>query len=319
MSVNLENLYSNIAFKMVGGQVAVAWAIDDKAKREPYRDGSEEEAGYPLLPNIDSPKTTALALQQFQFAPLPSILGATEECLDANEGMRGSFAPVSDVNDIGALLDAFGLNPTRAKKRDAEEALRIWQSDAETFALVPVKDLMAASRDLKAIVSTLLFSMEDGNAKHHYCNTDMLRKNTLRGFGFQSPDADGYPCYASFLESIRNANEDAFMDWSCFAPEASPSILEAIARPISPETKEQLGEFAVHSINAFLSVLHPAISGRKIVMDGNGVDFCDAYNFWAHKALAGKAGVCVRCGKLFVREKNTGKYCGRSCATMNNR
>ena len=319
MSVNLENLYSNIAFKMADGQVAVAWAIDDKAKREPYRDGSEEEAGYSLLPNIDSPKTAALALQQFEFAPLPSILGATEECLDVNERMRGSFVTVSDVDDISALLDAFGLNPTKAKKRDAEEALRIWQSDAETFALVPVKDLMAASRDLKAIISTLLFSMEDDNAKHHYCDMDMLRKNTLHGFDFLSPDADGYPCYASFLKSIRNANEDAFLEWNCFAPETNLNVREVIEENISPQTKERLGEFAVHSINSFLSMLHPTISGRKIVMGGNGVDFCDAYNFWARKALAGKAGVCVRCGNLFVREKNTGKYCSRSCATMNNR
>ena len=319
MSVNLENMYSNIAFKMVDGQVAVAWAIDDKAKREPYRDGSEEGAGYSLLPNIDSPKTAALALQQFPFAPLPPILGATEECLAANVGMRGKFAPVSDVNDADALLDAFGLKPTRAKRKEAAEALRIWRSDAETFSLVRVKDILAASRDLKAAVSALLYSMEDGNEKHHYCDVGWLRRNAQDGFGFLGQGVDGCTCYANFLQNIGRDDERTFIGWDCFARGTSPDMLKTIAGGVSPETKAQIGDFAKHSILVFLSSLHPDIKGSEIVMSGDSVDFCDAYYYWTKKALGGKAGVCAHCGKLFTRDKNTGKYCSRGCATMSNR
>ena len=311
-----ENACANVCFKMIGDEPAIAWALDNKAERAPFDGIHEDDAGLLLFPNICSPDTAALALEHFPFAPLPPILGATKECLDSNPAMRESFVAVSGVSDPKMLLKSFGLSPTKAKLRDARNALGRWKSEAETFAIIPVKDILMAAHDLKALLSILLHAIDDGNRRHHYCTAEMLGKNIMGGVAFLANEVDGCRCYTEFLRSIRRENEMAFIgldDFYGWGPEA-----KEIRRELS-EDRQVLGEFAMHSINGFLSALRPRIDGGRIVVSSGDENLSDVYYFWTSKAMDGKAGICEHCGKLFARQRCTAKYCDESCSTMNNR
>ena len=316
MSNGPESVYTNVCFKMLGEEPAIAWALDDKTERSSFGESRGEDAGLLLFPNINSPISAALALEQFPFAPLPPILGATEECLDDNPAIRKDFVTVSDVEDPIMLLKAFAMSPTSARLRDARYALERWGSKAETFELVPVKDILVAAHDLKALLSALLYSIDDGNKRHHYCSSEMLRKNIKGGVAFLGDEVDGCRCYTELLQSIRRENELAFIGLDDFYGWGSEA--KEIRRELS-EDRQVLGEFAMHSINGFLSVLHPRIDVGKIVVSSGGENLSDVYYFWACKTMDGKAGICEHCGKLFARQRRTGKYCSESCSTMNNR
>ncbi len=290
--------HTNISLKMVNGVPSVAWALDDKRKRPPVLDECEDRnSRFELLPNVDSPEALLRAFEVFEFAPIHSIFASTVD-------LPSQTARITGIPRPEAILEAMGIRPTRTKLERTKETLQTWKSDCDAFRIIPIYDCMALIGDLKALVSALMYGAGA-------CTPLSLAMNVGKGFAFLDKGTSSQECYGGFLSQVSDGEPGILELWERYLP-----LLQKAGNDSAPKEigREALFDLSAASINLFMGLAHPCIRGRQFYMDGGSDSFSEAYVFWAENVLAGKAGACERCGKLFLRRRSTKKYCSSTCS-----
>lgn len=322
----LRQIVSKVYLKEVDGAPAISWAGFSLHARKAYTDGlgsddiwpqlgggssdasrrlltpEENLEGYRLFPNIDSAKELLMACEGFESPPIPQFLSGA----DIYE--RG--VSVSDFVDPGALLDALGVkNHTSTKKREAKKVIESWCRPSEISAAIPIRDLLAMSKDLKAIVTMLLFTIGDA------CTAEMLRENALEGLTLLKAGDAGCEYYQGYVGAIPYSYMPGGVSGLReYYEQDMVSLIEA-ASDAEWDSAEfgEMREFCNRLISALMFPLAPVLTWNGFYAAGERASLAGAYAFWAHEALCGKAAVCERCGNLFIRKRSSGRFCRPAC------
>lgn len=318
------NEVTNVSLKAIGGAPAVVWNGYSLHSRERYTDGLDEPAspnkiepptmspllvspeskkGYELFPNLDSAARMLVMCEFFERPPVSQSLSGSD--------MRSGHIDVSDTVDPDALLAAFGIcKPTRTELNNAKKAIQNWCYASDASSAIPVKDILAMSRDLRALLTMLLFTI--GTA----CKTEMLARNASAGLTMLDAEACGCECYRRHTEDIpphllpggiSGARRD-YEDW----------ILPMIERAFTTgeadgSSMETMRDFCNTLISAMLSPLAPVLTSEGFFAAGEYASLGGAYAYWVNESLRGKAGVCEHCGNLFIRERSNKRFCSDTC------
>lgn len=292
---------TNLSIQDVNGVPSVAWALDNKTHRHPTLDEHKDKrTSICLLPNIDSTETLLRAFEAFDFPPVPSI--------SASKTRRSGHAHICTQPNPDTILEAIGQKLTKTKVDRTKEALQTWISDAEDFETVPIADCMAIVRDLKSLISLLMYF-------YGACTVDVLLKNIGSGFAFLNSQIKGDPCYGLYLDKVKEDEIDILSLWD----EGFPLLENALRNDDPSLLPVYIEDLCKDSINTMMRSAHPRILGDKVIAGSDDEGLGGAYFFWSDMTLNGKAAACQRCGNLFLRRRNTKKYCSKSCAELANR
>lgn len=296
-----------ITLKMAEDEPVIAWTVGDRFQRELAFDEKEEQDSLILFPNIDSITTLMLAYEGFSFPPMAPAFGVSIDAGEGNGPMAHMMSRLSDVSNPNELIAPFGNTPTASKINKAKRALKTWRHESEFYSLLPLRDCIAASRDLKNLLSVLLFSVGS-------CSLENLKKTLEAGFVFRDKQCNGCEAYANHVLGLGDISVDVLRgDFALF--DVSKKIPDSLAVfGCDEETiKSECGEYSSYAINTFMHTVHPKIEDGRFLITGRGNSIGSAYAFWAELALSDKAAVCEHCGNLFVRRRNTKRYCSDSC------
>lgn len=318
------NEITNVSLKAIGADPAVVWNGYSLHSRERYTDGfddpanpnetepsttslliasSESEKGYELFPNIDSAARMLVMCEFFERPPISQSLSGGD--------MQNGRITVSDTVDPSTLLASFGIaEPTRTEQNKAKKAIQNWCYASDASSAIPVKDILAMSRDMRALLTMLLFSI--GTA----CTTEMLARNTSTGLTMLDAEACGCECYRRHIEDIPphllpGGISGARWDYeNRIAP-----IIEKVSSTGESDSSsmEAMRDFCNKLISALLSPLAPVLTFDGFFAAGEHASLGGAYAFWVNESLRGKAGVCEYCGNLFIRERSNKRFCSDTC------
>lgn len=313
-----RTMITNKSLKEIGGQLAVVWNGYALHERKAYTDGlddyqkweeqispyttSEDDDGYILLPNVHSPATLLKMCEGFDHPLIPQAINGIS--------IRENDIAVSDAVASGALLEAFGIkHPTRTEMRKAKEVTENWCYPSNISYALPIKDLLAMSKDMRAIITMLIFSI--GST----CTPHKLAQNTSDGIIMLDLKASGCERYRGFIESIpqyRMPSLDVLQE--CYEQSIATAIKSALlCEEMSDSSLETMREFCNELISALMSSLSPILTWDGFYAAGEFASFAGAYAFWTNEALQGKAAVCEHCGNLFIRQRKNGRFCKPAC------
>lgn len=319
-----KKMITNKSLKDIGNLVAVVWNGLALHERNAYTDGlddyqkwrertspyttterfqpSENADGYVLLPNVDSPATLLKMCEGFDHPLIPQAINGMF--------IKENDIAVSDAVASDALLEAFGIkHPTRTEMRKAKEVTENWCYPSDISYALPIKDLLAMSKDMRAIITMLIFSIGSTCAPHK------LVQNTSDGIIMLDSEASGCECYRRFIEAIpqyRMPSLDVLQER--YEQSILPAIKSArLGEEIGDSSLEAMREFCNELISALMSSLSPMLTWDGFYAAGEFASFAGAYAFWTNEALQGKAAVCEHCGNLFIRQRKNGRFCKPAC------
>lgn len=297
-----------ITLKMAEGEPVIAWPVNDRYERgKMFDDGQEGKSGFFLFPNVDSATSLMLAYESFSFPPMAPAMGVPVDAGEGSGPLAHTLSRLYEISDPSKLVAPFGDNPTASKIADAKCAIETWHHESEYYLLIPLRDCIAVSRDLRSLLTTLLFSIGSSSFEN-------LKKTLEEGFIFANEGCNGCDCYENHILGFGDLGIKMLRGGYPLFNESkkTPGSL-AILDYDEAVIKRECGEFSSYAINIFMGDVHPKIDEGSFAIAGTGQSLGNAYAFWAEKALTGKAGVCDHCGNLFVRRRNTKKYCSDSC------
>lgn len=321
------NKITNVSLKTIGGEPSVVWSGVSLHSREAYTDGLDEQDpsrkrrkkkqplatqfllsketvyGYDLFPNLDTPVKMLKMCEEFDKPPILQSLSYAEI-------QEASFS-ISDMVTPRSLLATFGItDPTRTELNNAKEAASRWCYQSVISAAIPVKDILAMSRDLKTILTILLFAV--GGA----CTPEMLMRNASNGLAMLDDETCKCECYKKHIEAIPayrlpgGVSELRQMYEGQILP-----IIENVSSTGKADDSSisEMREFSNTLISALMSPLTPVLTNDGFYAAGEHASLNGAYAFWTYESLHGKAGVCEYCGNLFRRERKNGRFCSDTC------
>ncbi len=271
---------------------------------------TEGREGYLRLPNImirenDAPQELMLACEYFDHPIVsPWVTGANT--------YRNAPVVIDEI-EAGDLLDALGVvNPTRTARTRAKEAIGSWCYEGDVSAAIPVKDIVAMSSDLRAVITMLIYSI--GGA----CTADMLEENVPPSLMMLKQEPGCYDAFISRIPSWLLHGGTAQMAQhyeDVVFPEVQSESRAAMA---SQQAKWTINEFCNELITAMMANLAATLSPDGFFATGEYASLGGAYAFWAREAICGKAAVCETCGRLFIRKRSSGRFCGGACRERSN-
>lgn len=320
----MSKVITSISLKGIGGAPAVVWNGISLHGRDAYTDGldadvvqlegrpSEDAAkmltpmedldGYRLLPNVDSAPKLLKMCEGFDHPLISQTISGAY--------IREKNIPVSESVESKALFDAFGVTkPTSTQKRDTKKVVENWCYPSDASSAIPIKDLLAMSKDLRAIITMLLFTVGEA------CTPEKLQENTSDGLVMLDAGCSGCKCYQRHIDAIpsyRMPGGIADMKRGyeqCIAP----IIGMASGTELDTTALETIRGYCNTLISALMSSLTPVLTFDGLYAGNEFASLDGAYAFWAHESLNGKAAVCEHCGNLFIRKRKSGRFCSGAC------
>lgn len=310
-----QTVTSNFTLQMIDGELSAAWSgvnmyARDKELEDVYAKSfapsfdeenllctSCDVESYLLLPNARAPKPLIKTCESFD-SPIISQHKTT-----------GEASSISSWVSVETVCEAFGIsNPTRTTKRNIEDMIKSWcheESGDFRLSYLPVKEILAMSHDLLAIMTMFLYAKGDA------CSEHMLRHNVSDGLKLFEAGSLGLECYQRHIDTVSPYVAPArYGEWyrGAIVP-----ILMSETPLDSSEQIDSLRHFSERMITGMMSSLSPSFSDDGFFVLGQRASLDGAYAFWAKEGLRGKAAVCDHCGKLFIRKRKTARFCSDAC------
>lgn len=298
----------------VGNEAVVLWCNDEgsEALSRPSVANATDEPPEVLTVNAKNPIEFMLGIEPFELPPT---------------GLVSYACGVSDVERATAtdVMKAFGLSETNARRRDAKTAVETWgQLSGEMFAFVPVRELLAMARDVKAVFSIYAYALGE-------CSEGSLEANLEGGLEFMGWRWEGgnrerghMVQLASKPEGIYQSyyanNEDLALlhGWVLFDMGKSRDGRMPLFSYDESTRKLESEHFGRLALNALMRDASPEVAkGGRFTFAG-GAGWGRTCAKLAELLCNGRAAVCENCGNVFTRRRNTKRFCSNACKVSAN-
>lgn len=303
-----EKTYATLA--KVGGEAVVLWC--DEARTRPSVANASDEPPEVLVVNAKNPIEFMLGMESFETPPT---------------GWVSYACSVSDVERATAtdVMRAFGLSETNARRRDAKTAVETWgQFSGETFAFVPVRELLTMAHDMKVVFSIYAYALGE-------CSDAMLETNLEGGLEFMgwrwesgNRERGHIIQLASKPEGIYQSyyanNEDLALlhGWVLFDMRQSRDGRLPLFSYDESTRKFESEHFGRLALNALMCDTSPEVAKGGRFTAAGGAGWGRVCARLAELLCNGRAAVCENCGNVFARRRNTKRFCSNACKVSAN-
>ena len=279
----------DLCLKMDGETPVLAWSANHEDRREVH-DG-EQKLAFAHFPNISSPAELMQTYRQLAQPPVPP--------------MHGAFN-LTEITDPLGLLELFGVTPTRTHTQEAKGALESNLVNADSYSVIPVEDCVAMSRDMRGLLTILLFS-------YGLCDMHALELNTETEFAFLHEWEDGVSPYGNFIRMAREDDPHVLeLDQGFMKQDIDQALRSRNGKP-TRKLLRSLQRFAEEYITSLMYSVHPLLKDRQLAFKSNAGTLGHIYAYWAELACKGRAIACSYCGNLVANARKGRMYCSDSC------
>lgn len=290
---------SHVAFKLYKGKPVLAWArcVED---RKLYLNNDKKNQLFEDFPNIDSPEEMLRVFSRFSEPPL--------------RAERVDPANIRNIKKPRDLLAVFTDSPTRTEIRKANELINLDDPTLDYWEILPVSDCIAMTRDMKAILSLLLYSYDYfRDETREACPLESLLENTKYGFRF---GITSVKCQSPYFNFITDDNPYRRQLDATLVNISIEEITESETLQPDRETIEFFKDMAEKWISGFMWKLHRTLHDMKLGYQVPRYDLSSIYEYWADRAVNNKARVCLYCNKLIAEGREDKQYCSESCRSQ---
>ena len=281
--------HREVSYKVVGGRLAVAFSADAEISLESM-DDEQRASAFEDFANIETPAELLDVFERLASPPVfPEII----------------WDDVNDVDDPKLILDAFGIKPTRTNIGKVEKLLMHHGFQADCYYVLDLSDCLMMIRDMKALLTVLMFS-------YRKCDVRALELNTRNDFAFLH-DLGDESMYNVFLGNVREDEPDAMIVDYMYIHEDIDKALKAYNGRPKRSTLSSMQKFAEHYVNGFMWATHPAIKNQTFYHESNGRGLGHIYAYWAEAIAKGRTIACPHCGKLKAKARKNQIYCSKNC------
>lgn len=303
-----EKTYATLA--KVGGEAVVLWC--DEAHARPSVTNASNEPPEVMVVNAKNPIELMLGMESFETPPT---------------GWVSYACSVSDVERATAtdVMRAFGLSETNARRRGAKTAVETWgQLSGETFAFVPVRELLTMAHDMKVVFSIYAYALGE-------CSDAMLETNLEGGLEFMgwrwesgNRERGHIIQLASKPEGIYQSyyanNEDLALlhGWVSFDMSQSRNGKLPLFSYDEGTRKFESEHFGRLALNALMRDVSPEVAKGGRFTAASGASWGRVCARLAELLCNGRAAVCENCGDVFTRRRSTKRFCSNACKVSAN-
>lgn len=254
-----------------------------------FIESGSPEGSFDLFPNIVTPGDLAGCYEKLGQLPVPP---------------QAAGGLLINIREPEVLLRAFGLKATRTALNRAKDLLARQASIEGFAAYISVAEALTISRDMKALLTVLLYC-------YGRCTERVLKLNTQSDFSFLY-EFDGIDSpYGAFLQYVREEDPNV-LEMEHFSIHEDIDTVVRHGRSATAAVRN-MERFAESYLNSFMWTVHPALVKRRFVQMPRAYDLGSIYAYWAELASKDKAMACANCGKLVAHPRKDQIYCSNSC------
>lgn len=285
--MKLQRERKNVVFKQVHGIPVLAWA----ANQGHTTTTEDQTKAFDGFPNIKTAKDMIEVYENLAHSPIYP---------------RHLAEDVDDITDPAILLDALQLPHTRKNINEVKDTLALHTAESDAWSILPVHECITMTRDMKALLTVLMFS-------YGMCGAHALELNTENDFAFLYEWDEGQSLYGNYIRNVREEDPNAL---EVDHYHLSKDIKEMLDKPnelTDKKTLKSMSHFAERYVNGFMWTVHPALNGGSFLFMQKDCSLGSIYAHWAELISSEEALACRNCGKLVARPRKGQMYCSKSC------
>lgn len=298
----------------VGDEAVVLWCNDvgSEAHPRPSVANATEEPPEVLMVNAKNPIEFMLGIESFETPPT---------------GLVSFACTAADVERATAtdMMRAFGLSETNARRRDAKTAVETWsQLSGETFAFIPVHEMLTMAHDLKAVFSIYAYALGE-------CSEAMLEANLKGGLEFMGWRWEPGDRERGHMLQLTSKPKGIYQSY--YASSDDLGLLHGYVSfnmrqsrdgrlPLfsydESTRKSESEDFGRRALNALMRDASPEVTEDRRFAFAGGAGWGRVCARLAELLCNGRAAVCENCGNVFTRKRRTKRFCSDACKVAAN-